>query len=689
MTTNTGFNDIVPLAEQTQYNTETGQQSVSQRSITDQIVAAVKRGIFDTLAVGSGNYSFKTDASGSWWGSEQFSNAPAKINMQGQAVFTDIYLTGGVVNYGKISFTDSVNAGYYLSSAGFYLGSADDEEYFKFDLSTGILGFKGAVIADSEITNLQAGTDINIVNWQSTVIFSSSAYNSLTWLAGVISLPTGENFSIDAGSLSSISATNYIYFDKDTSTTALQTTATATTAVGKNKILLAVVNPNADTTSQATFQVFGGTGGFQAGSSQLVSNSVVANTIAANAISANHIQTSAVTADKIAALAITADKIGAGAVTSDKIFANAVTSGKIAAGSITSLEIAANTITAGNIVAGTITATEIANTTITGAKIASSTITGSKIAASTITGSNIAANTITATNLSVSTLSAISANLGTVTAGSISGISMSSSTITLARGGDAGSPTATGYLRWGDNNNKIWVDADQDMGLRANGGEFYFYCGSTQKFYIGASNITAGATLYVYGNIYNYSGNVLLSTGMYIGTSTSYPRIWVSSTSTAYWRGHLNISASATYNCGSSSYYWNYVNAVGFSSHSLTSFDSPVKMPDGRELSDIEALRAIKERPDTLHKNGRKLLDKRTFPVDLIMPAADSDGNVYKRDKNNDPLVPDENGKLVSRPDADAVDIVQMVSLMYGAMKKVFDKLDDTDKRLASLEKVK
>jgi len=71
------------------------------------------------------------------------------------------------------------------------------------------------------------------------------------------------------------------------------------------------------------------------------------------------------------------------------------------------------------------------------------------------------------------------------------------------------------------------------------------------------------------------------------------------------------------------------------------------------------------------------------------MPAADPDGNVYKRDKNNDPLVPDEDGKLVARPDADAVDIVQMVSLMYGAMKKVFDKLDDTDKRLTSLEKVK
>lgn len=236
------------------------------------------------------------------------------------------------------------------------------------------------------IESIGVGTDLSIQGWQNDMTFSATDADTVAWTSGTITMRDGTTFSIDAGNTGNISASTYIYFDKNTSETVLQTTTTASDAVGANKILIAFAK---NSTQEANFQVFGGSGGFIAGTANLEDELITTAKLVDAAVEEAKLATDSVVAAKIKALAVTTAKINALAVTTEKINANAVTAAKIAA----------NTITASEIAAGTITATEIA--------------------ANTITANEIAANTITATEINVSQLSAIAADMGAITAGVI------------------------------------------------------------------------------------------------------------------------------------------------------------------------------------------------------------------------------------------------------------------------------
>lgn len=689
------FNDIIPLGESLFPVNQPGFSDLSDTNRSTKELGSVY-GVFDTLKVGSGGVAFKTDSSGSWWGAEQFVDAPAKIGMDGHAVFTDLELTGGILKFGKTAFDDSVNLGYILSEDGFYIGSANDEKYFKFNLDDGSLDFKGGIVDASEITNIAEGTDISILGWQSTLIFGSTVYNAVTWSSGVIRLATGEVFNIDAGSASGLTGIKYLYFNKDLSTTTLQSTATESTAVGKNKILVAVVKPNVDTASQAVFQVFGGSGGLLIKTDQLAANSVTANEIAANSIAAGHIQTNAITADKISAGAIIADKIGAGAVIAGKIAANAVTAGTIVAGSITGDRLAANTITATQIAANAITATEIN----TGA------ITAGKIAAGAINASNIIVDgVITASKLNVSTLSAISANIGSVTAGNISGVGISGSTITLPREAVGG---GSGYLRWQDFNSRIWVDTGQDMGLRANGGNIYFYAPTLELLLTTNLQAILYHGLECRGNL-NVTGDGRFSNGksLYFGTSDSSH--WVdydglAGTSGVFYTslaGRLQVSnsldpSSAANNLGGPTRYWGDVSYKTLTDRGcLGWFDEGVELQDGRKVSDLESLREIKKHPTKKTIYGAPMLDYKTFPKVAYKKAAGSDGVEFPRDENDEPYTYEEDivegkdgkkeKKVVKLKAQDGIEMTSMFSIMIGAFKEALARIETLEAEVKTL----
>lgn len=694
------FNDIIPLDQILSQSKEEGQQNVGGRSVSEQLISAMKHGIFDDLRVGSGSIAFKTDSQGSWWGADQFVNAKAKVSMSGQATFTDIILTGGTLTFGKTSFSDNVNAGYVLSEDGFYIGSENDGVYLKFSLDTGVLDFKGGSVSDSEIQNVAIGTDISLLGWQSTVIFSSPSYNRIDWTSGTITLSNGESFAVDAGSVTSIAALRYIYIDKDIFTTALSSTATAANAVGRNKLLIAVVEPNSDHASQANFQVFGGSGGVFLKAGQIAANAITANEIAANSISTAKLQANAVTANEIAAGAIIADKIGAGAVIAGKIAANAVTATEIAAGSIDASKIVANTITAGQIAAGTITATEIANTTITGSKIVNSTITGSKIAA----------NTITADKINVTSLSAITADLGTITAGSLDSVTITSGNITLPRSAVGGS---TGYLKWQDNNSKIWVDTNQDMGIRANGGQIYMYGGATEiAVFQSAGQALLRKGLEVTGNI-NVKGSGAIriediTDSLFFGTGSNS---WVDadglSGTTGTFRtnlsGRLQVSthldpASAACNLGGSTRYWGEIHYKTLHDEGcLGWFDEGVELQDGRIVSDTDSLLAIQKHPTKKTIYGAPMLDYSTFPKVALRKAKDNDGNELPRDENDVPYVEEEEEvieidkktgkkvrkiKMVKKELGDNIEMTSVFSIMIGAIKELTLRVKDLEGQL-------
>ena len=228
-----------------------------------------------------------------------------------------------------------------LSAAAYQIRAGDPAgAYFRW--SGTVLTVNGAVV-----TSPAVGSSASLLGWNHDMVFSATDHDTVAWASGTIRLQSGTSYSITGANTGNITALTYIYLDTDVSTTALQTTTTASTAVGHNKILVAVAEDVASG-KKAEFQVFGGSGAV--GLSKLI----VADNIAANTITAN--------------------------------------------------EIAANTITAAQIAAGTITATEIAATTITGAKIAAATITADKLSVSTLSAITADVGTLTAGTISTNVL---------------------------------------------------------------------------------------------------------------------------------------------------------------------------------------------------------------------------------------------------------------------------------------------
>ena len=133
----------------------------------------------------------------------------------------------------------------------------------------------GDKIADGAVSSVTA--TIAMRGWTFTSTFSATDYRVVAWSAGTFTSSDGTAYSITGGNTGNMAALTYIYLDTDVSTTLLQVTTTAANAVGDNKVLLAVAQNNSDTTSDATFQVFGGSGG----------NTIMVDNIVANSASTN------------------------------------------------------------------------------------------------------------------------------------------------------------------------------------------------------------------------------------------------------------------------------------------------------------------------------------------------------------------------------------------------------------------
>lgn len=223
------------------------------------------------IHLGSGAKSIILDIqTGFYIGAEQFTSAPFSVDFDGKVIASNIEITGGSVSGVSLS-------------------------------------------------GLAAGTDINIFGWTSTMTFSATDYRTVTWTSGVITLADGTTFNIGTGNTGNMAATTYIYFDKTLSITALQITTTAATAVGTNKILIAVAQNNSVTTSEATLQVYGGSGGILLKADNIAAGSITANEIAANTITASQIAASTITASQMNVATLSAISANLGTITAGTI----------------------------------------------------------------------------------------------------------------------------------------------------------------------------------------------------------------------------------------------------------------------------------------------------------------------------------------------------------------------------------
>lgn len=317
---------------------------------------------FSALATGSQASMAVLDPSkGLWLGATTFAAAPFAVNMNGELRATSGKFSGditgatgtftGTVSIGSLNIPDTTTANsFHVDSNGntwwganVATGSAGANAAI---LNTGAATFKSVALSTSvSISGIanNTSTDISLLEKTHTMTFTSASATQVNWTSGTVTLSNGRTFSISSGNTGSMSALTYIYVDPGVSSTVLQTTTVAATALGANKILIGCAQNNTVTASYVPY-----------GPGQPL-----------------------VDGANIGALSIVA--------------------GNIAASTITGTKIAANTITAGNITAGTITATEIASSTITGTNISSMNLTSKTITADTGT---IAGWTLSTTDLS-------------------------------------------------------------------------------------------------------------------------------------------------------------------------------------------------------------------------------------------------------------------------------------------------
>lgn len=155
---------------------------------------------------------------------------------------------------------------------------------------------------------IMPGSDVSIQGWGNTMTFSAVDADTVQWSAGTLTLTDGTIYNIEAGNTGNMSALTYIYFDINISDTVLQKTTTQATAVGRGRILVAVAQNNA--ASEATFQVFGGSGGILIKADNIAANSITANEIAANTITASQLSVS-----QLSAISANLGSINAGTIT--------------------------------------------------------------------------------------------------------------------------------------------------------------------------------------------------------------------------------------------------------------------------------------------------------------------------------------------------------------------------------------
>ncbi len=176
----------------------------------------------------------------------------------------------------------------YMVGAGFFVGKSDgaykfrigdpEGNYVKWDGATGALTLNGTVTTNSLNPALQSFT--------TSIVFSSTDNDTVSWTAGTIRLASGVTYSITAGNTGNMTALTYIYLDTAVSTTALQTTTSYSSAVGDNRLLLAAAQNHASGASAITYT---GQQPIINATDQITAQSIVAGNIAAGAVTADKI----------------------------------------------------------------------------------------------------------------------------------------------------------------------------------------------------------------------------------------------------------------------------------------------------------------------------------------------------------------------------------------------------------------
>ena len=107
-------------------------------------------------------------------------------------------------------------------------------------IDSGII-FADALIADSITAEKLAFDSKRFVH---NIVWTATDYDTCSWSSGTIKWADGTTSGVNTGDTGNIVAKTYVYYNN---TATLQKTTSYATAVGLNTILLAIVEPEADT----------------------------------------------------------------------------------------------------------------------------------------------------------------------------------------------------------------------------------------------------------------------------------------------------------------------------------------------------------------------------------------------------------------------------------------------------------
>ena len=202
---------------------------------------------------------------------------------------TNLTLTSGAANTANISVgTGSNLAGLNSANVAGDIAIWAGDTFanratapFRVTAAGAVTGSNITVTGGSVVTSILSGliglTNLNVANrgWSQTSAFSVTDADTVAWGAGTFTTADGGTaYSIGAGNTGNMAAKTFIYLDTAVSTTAYQTTTTATTAVGAGKVLIAIAQ---NATGEATYKVLDGQGGENIDAANIVANSITAN----------------------------------------------------------------------------------------------------------------------------------------------------------------------------------------------------------------------------------------------------------------------------------------------------------------------------------------------------------------------------------------------------------------------------
>ena len=151
------------------------------------------------------------------------------------------------------------------------------------------------------------------------------------------------------------------------------------------------------------------------------------------------------------------------------------------------------------------------------------------------------------------------------------------------------------------------------------------------------------------------TANVGILIGTHPGGSTNYA-IYSASANDSRFAGNLSPTSAAGANLGDATVYWNDVSYKTLTDRGcLGWFDSGVEMPDGRIVSDVEALTLIQKHPTLQTVYGVPRLDYSTMPRAVYKPA---------------------NGK-----GDDGAETTALISILIGAIKELNARLSELEKQ--------